>query len=55
MRSLVVSAGVRARMETITGRLVEQARAAIRSLTGGTPDDRGALQGLLDFTVARSQ
>jgi geranylgeranyl diphosphate synthase type I len=55
VRGLAASAGVRTRMEAITGGLAEQARAAIRALTCGTPADRAALQGLLDFTIARRQ
>jgi geranylgeranyl diphosphate synthase type I len=55
IRDLAATAGVRSRMDAITGRLAGQARDAIRSLTCGTPDDRIALQGLLDFTIARSQ
>ena len=55
VRGLASSDGVRTRMEVITGGLAEQARAAIRALAWGTPADRAALQGLLDFTIARRQ
>ena len=55
VRGLASAAGVRTRMEVITGGLAEQARAAIRALAWGTPADRAALQGLLDFTIARRQ
>jgi geranylgeranyl diphosphate synthase type I len=55
VRGLASSAGVRARMDAITGGLAEQARSAMRALTCAQPEDRSALQGLLDFTATRSQ
>jgi len=55
VRNLAASAGVRQRIDAIITRFAEQARTAIRSLTCGTDDDRAALSGLLDFTMARRQ
>ena len=42
-------------MKAITDGLAGQARESIRALACAVPDDRDALQGLLDFTISRSQ
>jgi hypothetical protein len=46
---------VQSRVEAVTGSLVGEARAAIRALGCGMSDEGAALQGLLDFTITRSQ
>jgi geranylgeranyl diphosphate synthase, type I len=55
VRGLAASGGARARMEAITGGLADQAREALRALACAGPAERAALQGLLDFTMTRSQ
>jgi geranylgeranyl diphosphate synthase, type I len=55
VRGLAASASVRSRVEAVTGGLAGEARAAIHALGCGTSADGAALQGLLDFTITRSQ
>ena len=55
VRGLAASARVRSRLAAVTDTLAGQARAAVRALGCGTSDDRAALEGLLDFTISRSQ
>ncbi len=55
VRRLASSASARARIGSVTASLTQKAAAAVRSITSGTDEDRAALRGLLDFTVARRQ
>jgi geranylgeranyl diphosphate synthase type I len=55
VRGLASSADVQARAGGIAAGLTEKALSAIGAIDSGTPEDRAALRGLLDFTTARRQ